>query len=346
MSSKNIQKLFASITLEGIQSYMGKAGWSSLQRGERLDFQRENTTDGSMQTLFITSSEVHPKFRSLVPNLVFNLSVLEAREASEIAQAIFDQGIELQSRSNLNEASLAPTEIREKESAPRGKEDSPNSKDERWIRIRNTSRSTVSVSRSIDSGRLQLKGGESIFLPVSLDRIDVEIDSDVAIFGGEGKELPAFLDLPGRRFSNRRIIEQEAIRVMGFGAASNNDGLQGQHELSLESFKGMLNRFFFANGVSENLQGTISPSEDSRRQLLRSLAVLLTDLVSRFTSKEDNSRSLFEFSRWILAIWGITFTAHVDAPFQLYSALLSDQGGDPIHTLEWLELHSRVLTDW
>ncbi|XZE32852.1 hypothetical protein SH501x_003618 [Pirellulaceae bacterium SH501] len=345
MSSRNIQKLFASITLEGIQSYMGRNGWSSLQRGERLDFQRENSEDGATQTLFITASENHPKFRSLVPNLVFNLSVLEGREASEIAQAIFDNGLEVQSSAGASQVAVSSVENRDEQSALRSTSDPSDSGREKWIRIRNTSRSNVTISRRLDSGRLQLKGGESIYLSLSVDRIDLEIDSDIRIDGDGEKEILALLDLPGRRFSGRSIIEQEAIRLMGLEAESAGDGNQDRHELSLDTFKGMLNRFFFANGVSENLQGTMLSSEDSRRQLLRSLAVLLADLVSRFTSKEDKSRSLFEFSRWILAIWGITFTAQLDSPFQLYSALLSDQDGDPIHTLEWLELHSRVLTD-
>ncbi|XZE46762.1 hypothetical protein SH467x_002058 [Pirellulaceae bacterium SH467] len=326
MSTKNIQKLFASITHQGICQYMEQTGWSSMQRGDRLDFQKQRENTETPQTVYITAREDHPKFRSLVPNLIFSLSVLEEREAYSVAESIHRVAQEMRRPDSVPASGSIPS-VAAESSVP-----NPSVRESsRWIRIRNGTASSIEVAWGEQGNAARLLGGESLFVDPSDFEFGLEVHGDVRIFGASktaGHRIRPLLDLPGRKISSPKLVEQQILRILG------NQG-------DTTEWLGMVHRFFFASGLRASGE-VVQPSREATAQLLRSLSMLLADLSERLDSpdghwKGDHSSSLFEISRWLLAMWGITFTADPDAPFQLCTALLSDRGSTPTQTLEWLE---------
>ncbi|WP_146677493.1 hypothetical protein [Pirellula sp. SH-Sr6A] len=345
MSTKNIQKLFASITHQSICLYMEKTGWSSMQRGDRLDFQKQLENSETPQTLYITAREDHPKFRSLVPNLIFSLSVLEEREAYSVAESIHRVVQEMRrpdgtpSSGSVASVSAEPT--------------SPTRSDRersRWIRIRNGTSSSIEVAWGEQRNSARLPGGETLLVDPSDFELGFEVQGDVRIFGApkrEGLRIRPLLDLPGRRISSPKLVEQQILRILHSQRDTTDSALPESFDAPQNEWLGLVHRFFFANGVHDSGKVAL-PTREATGQLLRSLSMLLADLSERLDSTEghwkgEHSSSLFEISRWLLAMWGITFTADPDAPFQLCTALLSDRGTTPIQTLEWLEANCESI---
>lgn len=88
MSIQNIHALLSTLSLEQVKSYMHQRGWTEKVDGARLNFTMVNTADGENYAVFLPADSNHGKFRSLLQNMMFSLSVIEGREPFDIATEI------------------------------------------------------------------------------------------------------------------------------------------------------------------------------------------------------------------------------------------------------------------
>lgn len=88
MTSMNFRSLLFAITIEQLKAYLVMECWTEELSHGRLNFTKE-IEQGELQTLFVPADQAHPKFRSLLQNLVFSLSVTQGREPVEIASDIY-----------------------------------------------------------------------------------------------------------------------------------------------------------------------------------------------------------------------------------------------------------------
>ena len=82
---QSIQRVFSSIRIEQVCLYLHRAGWTKSLTGERFDFEKTGDTSQETSRVFLPASSSHPRFRRLLPNLIFSVSILEEREPIEVA---------------------------------------------------------------------------------------------------------------------------------------------------------------------------------------------------------------------------------------------------------------------
>lgn len=87
MNTPNIHSLLSTITIQQLKAYLVDAGWNEHIADGRMNFARE-IEPGETQTIFVPMERTHPRFRSLLQNLMFSLAVVENREPVEIARDI------------------------------------------------------------------------------------------------------------------------------------------------------------------------------------------------------------------------------------------------------------------
>jgi hypothetical protein len=87
MNTPSIHVLLSSISVPHLKAYLANRGWSQSIADGRLDFTMDNA-QGESQRVYIPTDRAHPRFRSLLQNLMFSLSVIENREPAEIALEI------------------------------------------------------------------------------------------------------------------------------------------------------------------------------------------------------------------------------------------------------------------
>ena len=87
MNAPNFPALLASITLEKLRAFLAREGWKETKLDGRLNFTKE-IEPGEQSTIFVPADHAHPKFRSLLQNMMFSLAVIQQREPAEIASDI------------------------------------------------------------------------------------------------------------------------------------------------------------------------------------------------------------------------------------------------------------------
>lgn len=87
MNAQSLASLLSIITVQKLTGYLSVKGWRGSQVDSRLIFEKE-IEPGETQTIFIPADRLHPKFRSLLQNLMFSLAVSENREPLDIASEI------------------------------------------------------------------------------------------------------------------------------------------------------------------------------------------------------------------------------------------------------------------
>ena len=95
MNTPSLASLLSAISIQKLSSYLTKGGWKENVVDGRLNFEREIEI-GEIQTIFVPADRTHPRFRSLLQNLMFSLAVVEKREPAEIAQDIADCEVSIQ----------------------------------------------------------------------------------------------------------------------------------------------------------------------------------------------------------------------------------------------------------
>jgi hypothetical protein len=87
MNTPNLYVLLSAITLPHLKAYLANRGWSENIADGRLDFTMDSA-QGEAQRIFVPADRAHPRFRSLLQNLMFSLAVIENREPADIAHEI------------------------------------------------------------------------------------------------------------------------------------------------------------------------------------------------------------------------------------------------------------------
>lgn len=87
MNTPNLHSLLSAITIPQLKAYLANQGWQENVADGRLNFTMESG-QGDSQRIFVPADRAHPRFRSLLQNLMFSLAVIETREPAEIAHDI------------------------------------------------------------------------------------------------------------------------------------------------------------------------------------------------------------------------------------------------------------------
>ncbi len=87
MNIPNLHSLLSAITIGQLKIYLASKGWTEHPEDGRLSFAKE-FEQGEWQRVFVPADRAHPRFRSLLQNLMFSLAVIESREPAEIANDI------------------------------------------------------------------------------------------------------------------------------------------------------------------------------------------------------------------------------------------------------------------
>jgi hypothetical protein len=87
MNTPNLHALLSAITLPHLKAYLAHRGWSESIADGRLYFTMASA-EGESQSVFVPADRAHPRFRSLLQNLMFSLSVIEKREPVDVAHEV------------------------------------------------------------------------------------------------------------------------------------------------------------------------------------------------------------------------------------------------------------------
>lgn len=88
MNIQNIHAVLGALSLEQVKSYMAQNGWNASVDGGRLNFCKVSEGAQENYAVFLPADSNHGRFRSLLQNMMFSLSVIEGREPYEIASDI------------------------------------------------------------------------------------------------------------------------------------------------------------------------------------------------------------------------------------------------------------------
>ncbi len=317
----NIQTLFSSIQIEEVKAYLTKNGWAVRESTGRLDFTKQVDNSGETRNLFLPADPAHPKFRKLIPNLVFNLAVLENREALNIANDI------------------ASSVTRESTSQPASKLTNPDSPTSSRLQIgfRNLGPNASCVQMFGSEVGHKLKPGEEVlveFRPSAQNVIfgfsgTIELAHDAPDYGvmfGPPIELYSGNDVPLISWLKTRLAtipgeQPERLNIVASIASP------------------LVARFQFA--VTGNL-----PRKGQADTILRAASFLLCGLASELCDCPEAATLVFELARHALAPAKLTFEIKPNHELNLWHAARNDDSNAPVRTLDWLEKNAYYASLW
>ncbi len=324
---QNIQTLFGTITATNVKTYLLARGWRMRENGERIDYDRLEPS-GETRMLFLPKSEAHPRFRKLLPNVVFSLAVLESREALVIANEIFQSQEVVAPEPPAKPQSVSvelATAPHEPKALPRPAAIPP-------LRLRNRSAAPLSVHLPCaqESPAIPLSPYDELWIECSSGQrpLLLELEGPVKVLW-ENQSVPQVYWGPSIHAS----IDRHSVMEWFSKRSANLDFKQSDEKLrlaaSVDATRQKLDRFFFAMGTDglQRCDPTI---------LLRSIAQLLCEL-GQLWEWSDAATDLLNLARQLLTPRGIVIMAVSGNAVALLDACRQDDPAAPLKTLAWLE---------
>lgn len=305
----SIQQIFSSIRIEQVCLYLHRTGWTQSVNGGRLDFEKILIPSEGASRLFLPASSSHPRFRSLLPNLIFSLSILEQREPIEVAGEI---------------ASLTTAESAEINPPPLAAGMSGH------LYLRNSSAFPIEIELDEGLSRHQLPAGEELLIARAESDCVIEIAAASTIRQGKNCVLlglpPSELDAikPVRKWFNQCF------------PLADTAGVEMSQSSTREEAQRLLGQFCFA---VESLADLIKQPAT----LLRASAVLLCGVSQLLPDHSEGRAELFQLARLLLSPARRTFALKPHQATELWQITRQEQPVSPVATLAWLTQESHLV---
>lgn len=279
-----------------------------------MAFAKQLDSSEGPKVLVLPSDTNHPKFVSMVPNIVFTLAVLSNREAMEIAEEIASTKVVsgMDSRSD---------EVEKTDSRP----------SLQTFRLVNDSDKSVRVSIRGYNEPLDLATQAGILIRVPGGEIPtIRILEHSSIDAGIACSLDVRLDLPKVLPANSKEIIEGLLRdrVDSKEDAFDQEGWLGslweQYAFSIES------------------DGAKRPSANT---VQRASAIYLVHVAEKMERTRSNAEGLYEVARYLLAPAELLLPALPSAIDQLWLVVRQDSPAAPRHTLQWFLNNTSLLRD-
>jgi hypothetical protein len=306
---QSIQRVFSSIRIEQVCLYLHRAGWTKSLNGERLDFEKTADTSQETSRVFLPASSSHPRFRRLLPNLIFSVSILEEREPIEVAS-------EMASLTTDEPAAISPA--------------LPTSEMIERVVLRNSSAAPLQIIVGDNLVPHQLLAGEELLVARNHSACVIELTSNSAIRLSPSHLLLGLPPLAAHTLADslRSWFEESfPADIAATGPEGPSTGISLQAEQ-------LLMQFCFAVESLANLVDQPIP-------LLRAGAVLLCGVSQLLPDNATAQARLFQLARQLLTQARLTFELKHQLAQQLWQVARSDQPVAPMETLAWLNKESR-----
>ncbi len=314
LAEKNIQKLFTSITAEQAKTYLESQGWEVTVSPPRMTFAKQWDPSEGPKVLLLPSDTNHPKFVSMVPNIVFTLAVLTNREAMDIAE-------EMASTKVVSNAVVRSDGAESEDSRP----------SLQTFRLVNGGDKSVQVSiggyndplnLAIDQGILiRVPGGEIPTIRI-LDRSSIE--------AGIACPLDVRLDLPKALPANRKDVIEALLRDC--------DGAKDEAIHRGDWLGALWEQYAF----SIETDGAKRPPANT---VQRAAAIYLVHVAEKMELTRSSAEVLYEVARYLVSPAELLLPALPSAIDQLWLVVRQDSPSAPRHTMHWFVNHTSLLRD-
>lgn len=321
MKERNIQSLFLSIRMDQIRTYLLERGWKERLTSVRREFEKADADSDGMRTLILPLEESHPRYRSLVPNVVFSLAVESQREAIDIAEEISKVDVS----ETTSEAKPAPQSA-----------SSTTSVNPCRIEIGNCGAKPIALTLSTLGSPLQIPPAESLLLSLVANEgvIQVSADCDVAFTLPSDCESRIYFGFPQNDFSFESATQ---LGDQLYAASSNWEQGDGTGTPGLrQSIFSAANRFLYEVEIPHTRSGKISTAE------MKSVTGLLVSLSRLMRADRESALDLFFIARCLLKPFGVTISHSITLPDQFWVTFRSDDLDAPRNSVELLKSTTTV----
>jgi len=325
MTFPSLQAGLTRVQLEQIKTYLIARGWKNEPSQGRLCFTKQPNDQDGIVSVFVPDDMSHPKFRSLLQNMVFSLSVVEGREPMELVADIVQTVTAAKpAATTLPQTALTVAPQRSR------------------ITLRNTSDELTSIQLIDDRSEFELQPNEEAVLVVSTNPTSecvLEIRGKIAIRGlqskvGDESAHQALYALPKTAPSVDQAWFKNWINLNLMSTSLVSDGQSLLSDPHRELFAAV-NRFLFAIQSDD----TMAPVP----ALMRAMASLLCEFAQASIESDAMRVNLFQLARLLLAGERITLTLSSEHQNSLWSTAREDDTTQPIRVLRWLKDNSTRL---
>ncbi|MCC6510650.1 MAG: hypothetical protein IT423_16220 [Pirellulaceae bacterium] len=336
MSIQNIQTLFGTISLSHVIAYMTQKKWRVHASADRLDFELPDAA-GESQHLFMPAQQTHPKFRSLLPNLIFSLAVIEQREALDVANEMVKSVLPetkpaLQPEIHSGAGTVSGSSAAVSSPSTAGNDARVVGPIPVELTFVNEAGQPATVACGAGSSAITLGAGQAIAVSLGRDTtsMTIQFQDRLQLDVATGATLDAFW--PQIELPSRTLLEQIAWLKAQLASWSHAIG-RVEAEVKLQP---ALERFDFA------LQGLSSPSIDLRSWSLAS-AQLLCEAVHCLDDADRSPPLAYQCARHLASLVGGRIRVTGDGASSLWNAAGTDQPTAPHRTHQWLTKHCHIL---
>lgn len=343
MASQNIQRLFAIIGPEQVEQYLKIKGWRCQRSADRLSFEMPADDQQESRQLFIPAQASHPRFRSLLPNLIFSLSVIEGRPAIDVANSIADQELPAPSSPGATETgqSQAGTPANDKVNEA---EKVANAEWTMQLFNANSDKS-ISIESRFSQTSLTLPPGQSLSVRGKMSTTcQVLLASDCEI-DFSGPTAPKLMlgqppELERWRQQGWSLAEGLMDYLRSIGLRMQADGAESAASNST-SFDSMwiedaVAEFIFLSGAEMGKAELSALRRASARLLMQTWQQVKVQTA-------EGSDTIFQLARLLMGTGQQVILADSSAADTLVRTMGLDNPVAPQKTVEWLALHSRNL---
>ena len=331
MTFPSLQAGLTRVQLEQIKTYLTARGWKNEPSQGRLCFTKQPNDQDGIVSVFVPDDISHPKFRSLLQNMVFSLSVVEGREPMELVADIVQTVTAAKpAATTLPQTALTVAPQRSR------------------ITLRNTADEVTSIYLIDDRSEFELQPNEEAVLVVSTNPTSecvLEIRGKIAIRGiqskvGDESAHQALYALPKTAPSVDQAWFKNWINLnlMSKSLVSDGQSLLSSSETQSDPPRELfaaVNRFLFAIQSDD----TMAPVP----ALMRAMASLLCEFAQASIESDAMRVNLFQLARLLLAGERITFMLSSEHQNSLWSTAREDDTTQPIRVLRWLKDNSTRL---
>lgn len=308
MTFQNFRAAYHRIELEQLKAYLSANGWLEQISSGRINFSKQVEPTGESVNVFVPADAGHPKFRSLLQNLLFSLSVHEKREPLEIAGDIARVRCVPQPSIATVVPSMTPQPL---------ESNSPQ------FTLRNTSSSTCVIHFADQSTKYPLEPNQEAIVVLS------------------GASKPCIIDIQGPTTIHRThtgVPGMEGHKVL-FALPALTWKIN-----SVELSKWITSRFRMRDSLESAIKRFCFISEDSHEPsavrsetLLRAIATLVCNLVKTCEESEESKNNCFELVRLLLVPVSMTFSLDSGHAQSLWNTMRNDDVDLPSQSYHWLK---------
>lgn len=327
MASQNIQYLFSVIRPVQVKSYLGKQGWTCQENDGRLDFESAPNAEGDVRRLSLPAEHSHPRFRKLIPNLIFSLAVANQEEAIDIANAIASESAPA-TVANQNPTATTPQlpaastpPALPMQAAPDWSLVLSNGHADQAILLRNqATQSEVSIAAG-DAVRIVGTAKASC-------KLQVTADCSLKFLGEPAPQL--FYDLPDTKQKATRENLTEQLSSLFTEWLSSPVGPAVSNSLA---------RFDFHLG-----RHNLTSSPDVLKAALAILLVEARQALKDVLPYNQQTERLLKLARVVLGVGNYLILTEGQPEKSLAAVLDADSAVAPHNTLRWLDSNSRPIS--